>query len=488
MRTFIYTIVIATLLPQVAFALPIDWHGVFGVDTTLIDNYRRIKQTVDNTSTNVGSQEVPLATGGQQNASFQSYIFRLQPTIIVNDSASLKGEISTNYARGGRFGDDSIRSGNREASFGSALYTHNTTGGNESIIINQLYAELYSDAATWLIGRHSFSWGLGAVYNSGDKTWDRFASARDGVTAKIKIGNFQFTPYWAKIEQSDLTRASRVKEIGASILYDNVERDLAFGILYGKKENSANANSITGDPNNDSTNTALGSTNVKVTDLYFAKKFGDLALAAEVPILSGEIGNFFENGTTTKYKAKAMILESSYTFSDSWKLSFWGGKISGQGQPTNSFDAMYLHPNYQVANLMFRYDLRGVSSTTSNSQIYESYITNATYLKLGMEYTSGKWTWDAAVIHAKAEETAKAGETSYNHATGKSFVAQTTQSDDLGTEVDLGFNYKWNNEVNIGGSAGYLLTGDYYAYTNDSTKRNDADNTFVLQLKTSLEF
>src|SRR5690606_2057525 len=146
--------------------------------------------------------------------------------------------------------------------------------------------------------------------------------------------------YWAKIEQSDLTRASRVKEIGASILYDNVERDLAFGILYGKKENSSHADSIKGDPNNDGTSTALGSTNVKVTDLYFAKKFGDLGLAAEVPILSGEIGNFFENGTTTKYKAKAIILESSYAISDSWKISFWSGKVSGQGQPTNSFDAM----------------------------------------------------------------------------------------------------------------------------------------------------
>lgn len=484
MRKILCTILTAAILPATAWSLPIDWHGVFGVDTTLIDSYRRIKATSDNSGLNNGTQEVPFANGNQANASFQSYIFRLQPTIIVNDSASLKGELTTNYGRGGRFGDDTTRSGSNDASFGSALYVHNNSGGDD-LLVNQLYAELYSDAATWQLGRHSYEWGLGAVYNAGDDTWDRFASARDGVTAKIKIGNFQFTPYWAKIEQENRTRASRVREIGASILYDNVERDLAFGILYGKKENSSQATTVTGDPNGDGTNTALGATDVTITDLYLAKKFGELALAVEVPIMSGEIGNFYENGNIAKYKAKAIILESSYAFSDSWKVTFNGGQVSGQAAGGNDFEAMYLHPNYQVANLLFRYDLRGISG---NQNLYESYINNATYLKLGTEYTSGKWTWNAAVIHAKADQTAEVGKTSYNHQTGKTFTAQTAQSDDLGTEIDLGFKYRWNNEVHVDGSAGYLLTGDYFTYTNDPNVRNEAQNSFVLQLRTSLEF
>ena len=245
MRNLFFILAILAILPQTSQALPIDWNGVFGVDTTLIDNFRRIKEPSDRTSTNVGSQEVPFAAGNQASASFESYVFRLQPTIIINDAASLKGEISTNYARGGRFGDDSTRTASaRDASFASTLYTHNTTNG-DSIVINQLYAELYSDAATWLIGRQSFEWGLGAVYNKGDDRWDRFATARDGVTGKIKIGNFQLTPYWAKIAQTNFTRASRIREYGASVLYDNVERDLAFGILYGKKQNSSQATAIT---------------------------------------------------------------------------------------------------------------------------------------------------------------------------------------------------------------------------------------------------
>ena len=139
MRNLILSLAIFSFLPLTAQALPIDWNGVFGVDTTLIDNFRRIKETTDRTSTNTGSQESPLASGSKENASFQSYIFRLQPTMIINDAATLKGEISTNYARGGRLGDDSTRTASaRDASFGSTLYTHNTTNG-DSIVINQLY-------------------------------------------------------------------------------------------------------------------------------------------------------------------------------------------------------------------------------------------------------------------------------------------------------------------------------------------------------------
>src|SRR5690606_28969879 len=162
-RKIFCTILTAAILPATAWSLPIDWHGVFGVDTTLIDSYRRIKSTTDNSALNNGTQEVAFATGNQANASFQSYVFRLSPTIIVNDSASLKGELTTNYGRGGRFGDDTTRSGSNDAAFGSALYVHNNSGGDD-LLVNQLYAELYSDAATWQIGRHSYEWGLGAVF------------------------------------------------------------------------------------------------------------------------------------------------------------------------------------------------------------------------------------------------------------------------------------------------------------------------------------
>jgi len=54
-------------------------------------------------------------------------------------------------------------------------------------------------------------------------------------------------------------------------------------------------------------------------------------------------------------------------------------------------------------------------------------------------------------------------------------------------ELDLGFTYKWNSEVHLGGSLGYLFTGDYYAYTNTATK-NEAKNSYAAQLRASISF
>tara|TARA_R110002072_G_scaffold288917_1_gene455399 strand:+ start:69090 stop:70553 length:1464 start_codon:yes stop_codon:yes gene_type:complete len=477
------------LISTSTFALPIDWHGTLGFDTTSINEYRRISQKTDSSSSGNaggrGTQEVPLGSGGKSTASWQSYVFRLEPNLLVNDSATIKAELTSGYGRGGRLGDDSRQ--NQEGGFGNALYGQNTTSGDD-LVINKLYMELYSDTATYQIGRHSYHYGLGAFYNAGDDTWDRIPYIRDGVTLKVKLGNFNITPYWARIGSGNsLTKSTRVKETGVSLVYDNVEKDMAFGIHYAKKSNAPFNTDYKADVDlnlpNSAVTTSLGKTDVKITDLYFKKKFGDFKFGVEVPILSGDIGNLTQ--AETKYNAKAILFESGYKVSDNWSLGFNAGKVSGEDGTSNSFKAMYLNPNYQVANLLFRYNLRAVGDNTLN--VYDSYITNAVYLKAIIGYQTEKWNWTGSAIFATAEEAAKTGMTAFNHTTNKTFTANYDQADDLGLEFDLDFNYQWNKEIKIGGSFGYLLTGDYFAYTNTATK-NTAQNSYLIQLRTSIDF
>ncbi len=477
---------LAALTINTTQALPIDWHGVFGVDTTLIDNYRKIKNTTDNKpiASNIGSQEIGLGSGNEK-ASFQSYIFRLNPHIIVNDTASFKAELTSGYGRGGRLGDDSTTD-NTNDNFGNALYIQNKSSSSKSIVINQAYMELYSDTATYIIGRHSSDWGLGAVYNSGKDTWDRHAFSRDGVTAKIKIGNFLIEPYWAKIDSTgSLSRNTKSSEIGAGLLYDNVDRDIAFGLLYSKKNNKQDNPTTDTNTTGASSAYALGETDVKVTDIYFKKIFGNFKLEVEVPIISGELGKVY-NTDSTKVNSKSFIFETEYKVSDSWTIAFDFGSISGHSGSRTSYEAMFLNPNYQVANLLFRYNLQAIGNTNHN--IYDSYMTNATYAKIAGEYKSDKWSWVAAMIWAKANETAKLGESSYNHTNNKVFTANDTQESDLGMEIDLNFDYHWNSAVKVGGSLGYLFAGDYFSFTNDPSNKNTADNSFALQLNSSIEF
>lgn len=82
-----------------AMAMPIDWTGVFGADTHLLSNTCRTNDDVTKFD-NLGNRAPGTAgTQGLQNgdcdANFQTYTFRLNPSIIINDGVTLKGEIST---------------------------------------------------------------------------------------------------------------------------------------------------------------------------------------------------------------------------------------------------------------------------------------------------------------------------------------------------------------------------------------------------------
>lgn len=481
-----YVAIAILVLCQSVSALPIDWHGVLGFDTNIFDNYRRLEGNAFSGNTD-GTQDTPLAAGNEENGNWQSYIFRLQPNIVINDSATIKAELSSGYARGGFAGNNSTLSQTTGA--GNQLYPLNFSDGNDSIIVNQLYTELYSDTATYVIGRHPQHFGLGAVVDSGEDTWDRFFYLRDGLTIKVKLGNFKIEPYWTRVGAgSSLTKGTRIKDYGVSLVYDSTERDMAFGILYNKKQttqtNSFQTTVGTGATGDQTAVQSLGATDVKMTDLYFRKAFGDFNFAIEVPILSGEIGNVYT--ASTKYKAQAMVLEANYKATNSWSFGFMAGKVNGDDGNASSFEAMYLNPNYQIANLLFRFNPRGISDSANNN-VYDSYINNATYAKFSAQYLTEKWKWDMAAIWAKADQVAKAGQTAFNHARNESFSSNFDQEDDLGLELDTGFEYRWNSEITIGGSVGYLFTGEYFGYTNTATP-NAVDNTYILQLRTAITF
>jgi hypothetical protein len=232
----------------------------------------------------------------------------------------------------------------------------------------------------------------------------------------------------------------------------------------------------------------MGETNVKITDLYLKKKWGSFDIAVEVPLVSGDLGKTDGSGKVTTYSAKAFVLQSNYKMNETWTFGIDGGQIAGHDGSTTKFGALYLNPNYQVANLLFRYNIAAIGNPNRAESVYDSYMTNARYLKLRSSYSTEKWTFDSAIIYAKAMEKATAGQVAYNHTKNKNFVAATTQSDDLGTEIDLNATYKWNNEISIGVGVGYLMTGDYFSYTNDPAVKNTAENSLLLQINTAVTF
>lgn len=451
-------------------ALPIDWTGTFGVDTHMLSNIRRTSDDVVKTTPKSGTQGI----GGSDNGTtFQTYIFKLNPQIIVNDGVTLKGEFSSGYARGGFAGGDSA---NNADGSGNNAYFFTTPAQRSALNVNQMYMELYADTALVKIGRFSRHYGLGIVFHGGNNPWDRFLTMYDGIEAEMKIGNFSLIPHYAKIssfkdpaDTSDgraESGAYDVRELGLIAKYDNKNRDLVASILYAKRS-SESRNSLYKADTTTTTTTSnkRGKTAVTVVEPYVSKKWNKFKVAGEASLQSGDYGDVLGTGENSKFTSNSYIVETKYELNPKWDLGLNAGQVSGDKGSTGKFEAGYLHPNYQIAELMFRYHYQ--SFNEGGRSIFDSSIANTRFFKLFGNYKTDKWTWKAAAIMAKAMETAKSGENAYHHEENYSYAANASQSDDMGFEVDFGFDYHWNPNVTISGYYGYWKVGEYYAFSND---------------------
>lgn len=464
---FISTIFISTLSVN-ALALPIDWSGTFGVDSHTISNSCR----AEDSSNTPGSQGID----GKCNASFQTYIFKLNPQIIVNDGVTLKGEFSTGHMRGGFAGDNAASNENGPS---NNAHFSSTPAQNSTLNVNQMYMELYADTALVKIGRMSKHFGLGIVWDNGEDAWDRFFTMYDGIEAEMKIGNFSFTPYFAKISSTKNDNPTNgpaggagspngegdVKEMGLVAKYENKNRDLTVAVLYGKRKSEPYNTLYT--RNSDPTTTDLDyqRTNVTIIEPYVSKRWNKFTVAAEASIQTGDYGKVYDANTESKLSANAYVLEASYELNPKWNVGLTLGQVSGDKSGTNKFEATYLNPNYNIADLMFRYNYAAFT-TANRGGAFDASVANAQFIRLSGDYKTDKWTWKMAAIMAKAMETAKNGDKSYHHEGNYSFTAAGDQDDDLGVEVDVGFDYRWNPNVTISGYYGYWKVGDYYGFSN----------------------
>ncbi|MES2528329.1 MAG: hypothetical protein V4598_14680 [Bdellovibrionota bacterium] len=501
-KRFPYVVIalVSALSINSAFALPIDWTGVFGVDTHLLNNVCRTKDDVPskfNATTGVRDAEFGTqGITGDCGANFQTYIFKLNPQIIVNDGVTLKGEFSSGYLRGGFAGDNAT---NGENGTGGS-YFFSSPAQRSGLNVNQMYMELYADTALIRIGRMARNYGMGIVFDGGNDPWDRFFTMYDGIDAEMKIGNFSVTPYYAKISTYDDNNAGGrpngarpsggwdVRETGITAKYDNKARDLVVSVLYGKRFSEAKNTLYNNGPAQTtppaSQTRLLGKTEVTVIEPYVSKRWNKFKIEAEGSLQSGDYGDVYESGEKSRLAANAYIANLKYDLNPKWDMGATLGQVDGDNGGSKKFEAAYLHPNFHIADLMFRYSYP--SFNEGGKSIFDSSITNAQFWKIYGNYKTDKWTWKGAFVMANAMKAAKVGR-SYHHEEHYAFTGTETQKKDYGYEFDFGFDYRWNPNVVISGYYGYWVVGDYFAYSN-KPKELDVVNVHGGGLRATLEF
>lgn len=470
MKSLLVIILLTFFAAGDVFSVPVDFKGSVGFDAIRINDYRRTESDTTNADLTSGTQAIK---GSSDDAYIQSYIFRLNPQLVVNDHVTVKSEVASGHGRGGYLGDNTtVNQNNNTVGFGGRYYGL-TSAQNDTLNVNQFYLDIYADMATFKVGRYNKHWGLGAVFNGGEKAQDRFFTIYEGMELTFTLGNFYLTPHYANLNsRSELTHGAEIKDLALSILYDNPDKDLKFGVYLGKrKSGDRNEVLVRPDDSNPATDEYVGYSNVRIIDVFYHKYWDYISLGLEIPLVDGDIGRIYDDTTFSGFQSSAYIAELGLEATESWEFKLYGGMVSGD-TPGNTFEAFYLNPNYQIAELMFRYNLQAISN--SNYNLYDSAISNTTYAKLSTLYKSGLWKWYFDFIWAKANETAKAGQTrAWNHELGYSFIPTEDQKDDMGYEVDLSFEYQWNPNLVLSGFLAYYSVGDYYKYTNNDAGAPD---------------
>lgn len=458
-----------------------DYNGELGFDSVRVSNHRRTK---DSTST-VGNGSSAIKGGGD-SAYIQTYLLKLKPNMIINDHVTMRGEVSTGKGRGSEMGEGDYLSSDQGNGHAHYFHTIPSDGGENNLNINQIYMDIYSETATYRIGRFSKQWGLGALINSGENSWDRFFTYYEGVEAVFSLGKLYITPSWSNISNNnDMTHDGEIKDIALALLYDNPDKDMKFGLYFGKrKTNGSSIYSARPDDSPTGSTTTITSSDSNLLDIFMSRYWGNFFVGVEAPYIYGDLGNV--NGVATDFKALAVLVQTSYEFNERWTALAHVGKVDGDEGKSGSFNAVFLHPNYQIAELMFRYNFDAVDNTNSEN-IFESSITNATFLKMGASYKKNLWTWNMAWIYGKADQTAKSGSRAFNHEQGYHFTAAADQKDDLGHEFDVSFDYQWNPNLTLTGIGAYYIVGDYYAFTNTGTPLS-LSNQIAAGLKLNLKF
>ncbi len=482
-------------------ALQLDWNGQFWFDNHWLNNYQlqRSRPGFDDDTWLRNRGGTYVRGTGEKNVVWYSAFFRLKPTVVVNDSIQIKSEFhigSPIYGFLGRGYPTTVDE------------RFNITGAqkeNFAIGAQRYWLNLITDFGTIELGRAPVHWGLGAIWNSGDKLFDHYQNTGDMIRLISKFGNFYIAPSLVKVAVGNnlagatdaagntINGNDDVTDYDIAAKYDNTEEDFDFGVKWTHRVGNASQRTILFSPNQ------VGSRRISfnIFDFYAKKKLGLYTFGGEVPLFSGSIGAL-DGANEFEYKTVAFVMEGTYT-SDMWDIGLKFGHVPGQ-PPTSvgdrKFRAVYLNKNYGLGLIMFHYNIYGLANNNPDTlpagadlnSPFDAPIVNARYAALTPEMKLDKWTLKAAFIIGYADEKAQATKRFYNYNQRRFFDADQNQSSFLGKEFDLGASFRWDENFLATWDFGLWLPGSYYKFSNDAGLPIDADMMFASQVRVGVTF
>lgn len=491
-----------------ATAMELHWSGQFTSDFNWVHNYSLDGTDqgalVDPARDGKGGYYIP--GGGSRDARWEQLFLRLRPKLIVNDNIYVKSEWWVGDPVFGIFGN-AVPSTVDQKQF----YSNQSRGS--SITAQRVWGEFITDFGTLQVGRAPLNWGLGLVWNAGEDRWSRYMTTADTARLVSRFGAFSLVPTFALYSTGNTIGGAcnyaggvgtacnsalgsgSVSEYSLILNYETDE-DIELGVNFIRRLGAANqdVNGFYGFRPVGAGQEPIGF-NYNTWDLYGRKKIGKLQLAAEVPIVNGELGG-------VEYKTFALGAQADWRASDQWETQLRLGHAPGQGTSLSAspdkFRGFFFHPNYKVGLILFNYQLANFSgpqtlnSSTTPAELrspYDASIFNTNYLGLSETFRADKWDFYLGLLHARAIEVANAGQFFYNQ-WERRYVptpAAKTQGDVLGTEVDWGAVFNWDDYFRFKADFGLFFPGSFYAFSNAAVD-NLTDTVFAASLRVGIDF
>lgn len=461
---------ISILTASTSHSMDLDWHGQFRTETNWIYGYSHGNLLTDNTIDH--GYTIPL--NGGSPASFQNLFLRMTPRLMVNDNISVYSNVWFGTPDRGIFGGDQSTT--------NSLVSQTRTG-NSTISASTFFAEVATDFGTLSVGRVPLHWGLGVFWNTIENGFDRMPSTADGFRLESKLGAFKFTPAMYKYRAGSNyggastgsgttlttnTGFSSASDYSLGLTYDNDDEQMSLGILFVRRLAGMEAQILS--PFSTGTPSKTGYA-YNLWDIYIKKKSGIFTASAEIPLVTGLVGN-------NSYSSVAAAVKVDAQLDDAWKIKFNGGMANGQDNAATAGDAaaakysaFAFHPDYRPGLLMFNYNFRNFSDGSASP--FNNPITNAQFFALGFDYNNAKWSHGVNAIYAIAMKSAEgvAGGYYYNTLDGyyKQLAVNAAQEKGLGFELDYSIAYQWDDAVKVGAVAGLYMPGKFFEFSNSAT-------------------
>ena len=473
LRVLIPSVLTVGFLSPDAQALDFDWQGQFRAETNTIFGYSNAPATPPAATT---GYSVPL--NGDTPANFQNLFLSLKPRILVNDNVSIHGDLWFNAPDTGLFGSNAPTN----PSFS------NTTTGNALLSARAFFTEVATDFGTFRIGRMPLQYGLGLVWNSDSGRRSRLPSFGDAMTLVTKLGAFKFSPIFVKYAQQGPAGAtnpalnSGITDYALSLSYTNDDEQLDVGLLFLRRLAGQNSGVIDPFGTTPTPPASLSTAGYayNLWDFYAKKKSGIFTVAAEVPIASGLIASQVYSTVAGAVKARADLSENLNV-----KLNV--GSASGQSNSTSKFTAFYFHHDYRPGLLMFNYNYLNIAN--GSGSFYNNPVTNARFLSLGGEYSSGKFSHEVLGLFGMADQTADGVNPYFNSWSGhfQPDAGGIVQEKGLGFELDYSLGYDWDEFTRFGIDTGLYFPGSFYKFSGSSTP-NTIKTVFGAQFGMTVKF